>query len=288
MAAQILTFFPDDATRLLEPFAGSAAVALAGLHHKKVASVVLNDANSALMALWAAIIDHPDEIAAQYRALWIQQQGQERAFYDTIRAEFNRTHHPDHFLYLLARCVKASVRYNAQGEFNQSPDNRRKGAQPDTMRDQIAHASRLLINRTSLHNLDYRDVLDMAVQSDIVYLDPPYQGVSKSRDPRYQASITFEGFARTLHTLNERGISYIVSYDGRTDAKIYGARLPAELDLAHIELEAGRSSQATLLGRRAHTFESLYLSPALMSRLGKDMHVAPHTLPRQLQLFESP
>jgi hypothetical protein len=39
--------------------------------------------------------------------------------------------------------VKAAVRYNATGEFNQSPDNRRMGALPETMRAHIPGGSRL-------------------------------------------------------------------------------------------------------------------------------------------------
>ena len=46
--------------------------------------------------------------------------------------------------------------------------------------------------------------------------------------------------------------------------------------LAHIEVHAGRSTQATLLGRDDDTYESLYLSPALAKAiaLGKKK---PHT-----------
>jgi DNA adenine methylase len=54
------------------------------------------------------------------------------------------TGRPDYFLYLLARCVKGSVRYNANGEFNQSPDNRRKGMRPDFMRSNIIAVSMLM------------------------------------------------------------------------------------------------------------------------------------------------
>jgi DNA adenine methylase len=39
------------------------------------------------------------------------------------------------------------------------------------------------------------------------------------------------------------------------------------LGLHLVELDAGRSSQATLLGRAEVTVESLYLSPALAERL---------------------
>ena len=73
------------------------------------------------------MVNDPQGLMENYRRLWEKQQGQEREFYDFIRDEFNRTQRPDDLLYLLARCVKASVRYNSKGEFNQSPDNRRLG-----------------------------------------------------------------------------------------------------------------------------------------------------------------
>jgi len=60
---------------------------------------------------------------------------------------------------------------------------------------------------------------------------------------------------------------YIVSYDGRRGDKTFGELLPASLDLAHIELDAGRSSQSTLLGRDEVTYESLYLSQALTDKI---------------------
>ena len=58
---------------------------------------------------------------------------------------------------------------------------------------------------------------------------------------------------------------YLVSYDGRM-VEDYGEPLPKRLNLLHIEVHAGRSTQATLLGRDCDTYESLYLSPALADR----------------------
>ena len=55
----------------------------------------------------------------------------------------------------------------------------------------------------------------------------------------------------------------MISYDGRLGTCSYGEPLPACLDLTVIELEAGRSSQATLLGRDDVTVESLYVSRSL-------------------------
>jgi DNA adenine methylase len=183
-----------------------------------------------------------------------------------MRNEFNRTRRPPHLLYLLARCVKAAVRYNANGEFNQSPDNRRMGSHPETMREHIFGAARLLEGKTECSATDFKAVVARAEIDDLIYLDPPYQGVSGEPNPRYLKGVWFDEFVEVLQTLNAREISYIVSYDGRTGEKVHGRPVPSDLGVFRVEVPAGRSSQETLLGRAAITYESLYLSPALTER----------------------
>lgn len=267
LAGTILDRFPRDAERLIEPFAGSAAVSLAAAYYQKVTAFVLNDINEPLMSLWAEITDRPEAIAEAYKELWHAQAGREREFYDLVRSQFNQTRRPENLLYLLARCVKAAVRYNSNGEFNQSPDNRRNGTRPSTMREHLLGASLLFKGRISLHSGDYRSVLKSAAIADIVYIDPPYQGVCGTRHPRYLKNFNGEEFIEVLNNLNRRNISYLISYDGRTGSKKFGQPLPTFLNLKHLEIKAGRSSQATLLGRDVQTYESLYLSPALVARL---------------------
>jgi DNA adenine methylase len=286
LAPAILAFFPEAVGLLVEPFAGSAAVSIAALHSRRVKSVHINDLNQALMRLWRAIVYHPETIAAQYRRLWREQIDTERQFYDSVRDRFNQTGEPGDFLYLLARCVKASIRYNAYGQFNQSPDNRRRGMNPDTMEWHIYRASRLLKGRVRISAQDYGQVLDSVSPTDVVYMDPPYQGVCGNKDPRYLDGVAFDEFATALERLNDRGISYIVSYDGRTGTKTFGRKLPASLRLEHVEVSAGRSTQATLLGRDDITYESLYISPALAARLPLKSPAPVITGSQQLCLFE--
>lgn len=278
LADAILRLLPSAQVHLVEPFAGSAAVSLAALHRGRAEAVTLNDTNGPLMELWRAIIVDPSGIADRYAQLWYAQQGRERDFYAEVRTQFNATHAPDCLLYLLARCVKASIRYNSRGEFNQSPDNRRLGMHPDTMRWHIQEASRLLRGRTTLRSDDYAAVLACADRDAVVYMDPPYQGVCGNRDPRYIAGVSFERFVASLADANARDISYLVSYDGSMGGRAYGQLLPDCLCLTRIQLDAGVSTQATLLGRSCRTEESLYVSPALRERLGGNL---PHPQSRQ-------
>jgi len=68
----------------------------------------------------------------------------------------------------------------------------------------------------------------------------------------------------------------------------YGKPLPAKLHLALVEIEAGRSSQATLLGRDEMTVESLYLSPALAEELEVQPAIHRRRRNEQMQLMERP
>lgn len=268
IAPQILKFIPSDATTLIEPFAGSAAVTLASACCGLTDKVTIGDVNRSLMDLWKAVLTTPQDLSDGYERLWYAQLGQERTYYDHVRGSFNETGEPAYFLFLLARCVKASIRYNATGLFNQSPDNRRRGAKPSTMRKHIYGAHVLLSGSTEVHAGDFRGILETATEDDVVYMDPPYQGVTNGADSRYKQGIEYQEFCDYLRNMNSRGLSYILSYDGRRDDRSYGKQLPGDLQLTRYEIDAGRSTQATLLGRVERTYESIFISPALTERLG--------------------
>ena len=281
IAPVILQKFPVTVSRLVEPFAGSAAISLAVATRRRTERFWINDAHAPLIDLWREIIHRPDALAAKYTHLWNDQLGREREYFDKVRDRFNDTHVPADFLYLLARCVKAAIRYNANGEFNNTPDNRRKGARPAEMRRRICYASALLHGRIRLTAWDYKKVLAQCTDEDLVYMDPPYQGVCGNRDQRYLPKIDHDEFCDDLAKLNERNIMFVVSYDGRTGTKTYGDPLPESLGLTFLEICAGRSTQATLLGRSDVTYESLYLSPALITSLEREGRISE----RQLSLW---
>ncbi len=286
LVAEIFRYFPSDIGVLYEPFAGSAAVSLAAAAQKRSSVFHLNDLNGPLIELWRAIVLSPEKLAKEYEILWHAQLDDPKTHYGQVREEFNRTKKNACMLYLLARCIKASVRYNADGEFNQSPDNRRRGTTPETMRHHLLGASSLLKGKSFFSSVDYRDLVLQATPEDMIYLDPPYQGVCGTRDSRYFAGVRFHEFVEILETLNRRNIRYLVSYDGRTGGKTHGENLPTHLDLTHLELSAGRSSQATLLGRKEVTVESLYLSPALRQELHRKKPLATRQHEQTWHLFE--
>jgi DNA adenine methylase len=267
LAVKILGCFPSNVARVVEPFAGSAALSIACAARKQAGSFWLNDYNQPLAALLDRIIQMPEAVAESYKRIWRDDPDAALLHYYRVRDDFNRTHDPLLLLYLLARCVKGSVRYNADGLFNQSPDKRRLGTRPDTLRGNLLAVSALLRGRAKVTACQYQAVLEGCDSSDVVYMDPPYQGVCGERDGRYLSRVDFDEFVSSLERLNDRGIRFILSYDGKLGHRSYGKALPDGLDLTRIELDAGRSSQATLLGRQETTVESLYLSRQIADEL---------------------
>ncbi len=249
--------------RLYEPFAGSAAITLAGASRKLAGEFVIGDKYQPLMQLWELIISEPEMVCEQYREIWNGQLDNPKEYYLRIRNEFNIDNDPVKFLYLIARCVKNSIRFNSQGGFNQSPDNRRLGRRPAKMATEIRTASNLLSGNTVLRSGDFMEILEDATSEDIVYMDPPWQGTSTNRDPRYAYLLDLECLVDGLRSLNARRVPFLLSFDGTSGKRTYGQGLPDDLNLTRVSLDAGRSSQATLLGRSEKTIESLYLSPVL-------------------------
>ena len=264
LAPQILQYMPRKFNRLLEPFSGMAAITIATAKENRANEYYINDLNKPVVSILHMAIDSPATLIDSYTRIWTDQfsysEGHLEHFYH-IRDRFNNGEQTAaNMLYLLARCVKGSVRYGKNGNFNQSPDKRRYGTNPKNIAENVYAISSLLKGKAFFSALDYREVFEMAQPGDIVYLDPPYQGVSSTRDNRYFSGLAYDEFSESIEILNRKNIDYIISYDGECGDREYGYDLPESLNCTKFLLNAGTSTQATLLGKKNITFESLYVS----------------------------
>jgi DNA adenine methylase len=251
---------------LYEPFVGSGAITLAAATNEKARKFVVADKLEPLAELWKWLVINPDRLVEEYTKLWNEQLNDPAAYFKKVREDYNRTKSPSDLLYLVARCVKNAVRFNGSGDFNQGPDNRRLGLKPEKLKREAALMSKLLKSRIDIFGCDFREVTSKATPNDLVYMDPPWQGTSGKRDSRYANLLDLDELIEELENLNRRNIPFMLSFDGSCGDRTYGTELPSCLQLRKVGLNAGRSSQATLLGRNDTTIESLYISPALHSR----------------------
>jgi DNA adenine methylase len=262
LAPRICQLIPEGVDTLYEPFAGSAAITIYAATHGLAEKFVIGDSFGVLIDLWEMIIEHPTELSEKYSEIWYGQLENPQHF-NEVRADYNDNFDPAKLLYLVARCVKNAVRFNKHGHFTQSADKRRTGMKPDKVTRTVHAVSKLLKGRVQLYKGDFETCVRDAVPSDLVYMDPPYQGTSYGPDKRYAAQLERETLIEALHGLDDRGVPYVLSYDGRTGDKTYGDPLPDSVKAHMLEISAGRSSQATLNGNDAETVESLYVSHGL-------------------------
>jgi len=268
LAPQILRYMPERFNRLIEPFAGMAAMTIASAFEKRAEQYFINDVNAPVVLLLQTAIENPVVLVERYSKVWQEQfkypSGHLEHYY-YIRNCFNEGNQTaENMLYLLARCVKGAVRYGKNGNFNQSPDKRRHGTNPKNIAENIYAISTLLKGKAVFSTLDYRQMLAIAKPGDLVYMDPPYQGVSNTRDNRYFSGVDFYEFSESIEALDQKGVDYVISYDGECGGKEYGNELPQALSCTKYLLNAGLSTQATLLGKRNTTYEALYVSVNLL------------------------
>jgi DNA adenine methylase len=283
LAPQIIQYMPKHFNRLIEPFSGMAAISIAVAQKRRTEQYYINDLNAPLVNMLKNAVENPRTLIEKYCTLWKKQfdYGDEHVkhFYD-VRTMFNAgDESPENMLYLLARCVKGAVRYGKDGKFNQSPDKRRHGTNPKNIEANVYAVSSLLKGKSKFSVFDYRELFEMARPGDLVYMDPPYQGVTNTRDNRYFSGVPFTEFTAAIELLNKKNVDFLISYDGECGGKEYGEELPSALECQKILLNAGTSSQATLLGRKATTYEALYVSRNLQ----------PHRIlvPQQMTLMEA-
>lgn len=268
---------------LYEPFAGSAAITLAGAAANVAERYEMGDTLEPLTELWSNMLADPVAVAEEYETVWRGQLADPVSHYIEVRDEFNAHGGAARLLYLLARCVKNAPRFNKTGRFNQSADHRRTGMRPAKMRQEIEGAAKLLSGRTTVRCADFADALSAATSDDIVYMDPPWEGTSTGVDKRYRDWLSRERLVEVLEHLHERGVPYLLSYDGRHGDKTYGDWLPDSIGAVRLELDAGRSSQATLSGRVVTTYESLYVSTSLTPVVKEQLRLLAPDLHRPAQ-----
>jgi DNA adenine methylase len=283
LAEDILSYINFDVDKLYEPFVGSGAITLACAVEQKAKRYVISDKLESLTKLWEMIVNDGDKLVSEYSILWNEQLEDPPVYYNKVRDDFNKTKSPSALLYLIARCVKNAVRFNNIGEFNQSPDHRRLGLKPEKLQIESKLISKLLKNNIEIMSGDFRECIKSATSNDLIYMDPPWQGTSGKKDSRYAHLLDIDELIEELNNLNVRDVPYMLSFDGTCGDKAYGTELPDFLNLHKVGLNAGRSSQATLLGRDDVTIESLYLSPSFMRKMKKDKSKPNQT---QLELIE--
>ena len=157
--------FKEPFARLVEPFAGGAAV----FFHLRPQRAWLNDLNKDLINVYSAI---RDEWKSTTHLLEFYHAAHSKPFYYHLRSSTfdSSVERAAQFIYLNRTCFNGLYRVNLDGEFNVPKGTKRTVLFPD---DNFEAVSRLL-KRAKLTTGDFEDVVNQCGRGDLVYADPPY------------------------------------------------------------------------------------------------------------------
>jgi DNA adenine methylase len=238
--------------RYFEPFVGGGSIAYAISPNKGLCG----DICEPLINLWRLIQSDYETLFEQYKLKWERLQNEGYLVFYEIRDNYNRDHDSTDLFFLSRTCVNGLIRFNKNGEFNNSLHHTRKGIDPNRLKPILANWSERL-KGVDFQSGDYWETTQYVKKGDFVYLDPPYFNTKG----RYFGTIDFDRFTDYLTWLNKKKVNFALSFDGIRGDTDYMIELPKELYKQHLMLSSGNSSFKKVMDKKNEiVYESLYLN----------------------------
>lgn len=201
-------YFPTDAKRYVEPFAGSACLFFR-LEPKKA---LLSDINEDLVNVFNQIKMDPLGVWDALAEIKID----EREYYrlrSLVPELLSGPSRAARFIYLNRFCFNGLYRTNLKGQFNVPYGGNRSGSLP-TKEDFLRYQSRL--KNVTVICSDFGATLSKVSSGDFVYMDPPYitgnDRVFREYDRRNFGLKDLHRLRRWMDKLTEKSVRFVVSY----------------------------------------------------------------------------
>ncbi len=190
-----------------EPFCGGGALFFALQAAGFVTGATLVDANIELIGLYRAIRDETDALIRWLRVMAMRHN---KAYYYHIRDMRPHGNVPRaaRTLYLNRTCFNGLYRVNRGGDFNVPVGSY---TNPKICDVDALHAAAAALQNTTLCGCDFGIVEASAQRGDLVYMDPPYDGVFASYTAAGFGSDDQRRVAAVFHRLVAAGVRVMVS-----------------------------------------------------------------------------
>jgi len=252
-SSEIINLFPEYFGNYHEPFVGGGSI----MYHVNDKNIYAYDICEPLINFWILLKESPDKVADEYSLRWDNLQKIGYEYYYEVRERFNKNFDPNDLLFLSRTCVNGLIRFNKNGEFNNSFHHSRKGINPESLRKTIKVWSSKISKATFICD-DFEKSLVNVKKNDLVYLDPPYFNTKG----RYYGGIDFNRFIKYLEELNHLNAFVIMSFDGTRGDKeyTYDKRID-RLFKRKILIKSGLSSFRKVIDKKSEqVYESLLLN----------------------------
>lgn len=231
LAATVAARAPSHFARYHEPFLGGGAVffALRGGGYGGPAN--LADASAELISCFEAIRDEIEPLIAQLRRLadsYLVSNDRSKVYYDVrARLPLAPVDRAARMMFLNRTCYNGLYRVNSQGGFN-VPHGRY--ANPRIIDEANLRACSAVLKGVDLRCEDFEAACDRAEPGDFVYLDPPYQPLSRTSSfTGYTAGafgpVEQERLRNCFERMTARGVAAVLSNSDHACMRdLYGER----------------------------------------------------------------
>ena len=243
-----------------EPFCGGCSMLNYILHRNpsKFKHYVASDKNDGLISLFNEIKTNPSIVSDEYERMWNELNSTDdkevkKRYFENIRNQFNKTHSPYLFYFIMRTTTNGMPRYNRKGEFNNSFHVTRDGMKPETSRGIVKNWS-VALNENNVEFINQLYVDVKPSENDFVYLDPPYANTSGM----YYGGIDQNKLWDWIRNIP---CDYAMSYDGIAGDKDMISYVPEDIYTKHHLITSGNSSFRRVIGNSTDTIvkESLYV-----------------------------
>ena len=258
-APEIVNYVCKNYDTYYELFCGGCSVLFYILNNcpNKFQRYICNDINKPLIELYKLIKSSPNIIQNTYSVLWheLNKNGdleRKKSFFNKVRAEFNKTHNPELFFFIMRTTTNGMPRYNRNGDFNNSFHVTRNGMNPITIKKILSEWNHLLNKyNVEFYSNSYENFITS--ENDFLYLDPPYANTKGM----YYGTIDYN---KLWHYLESSPSDWLLSFDGIAGSEDNTIGVP-KIYSKHVYLKNGNSSFRRVIGKSNNTEvqESLYI-----------------------------
>lgn len=248
---EIVSRIPSKFSNYWEPFLGGAALFFNLSDNLDGHRFILSDINPILSLFYETLRDRPLDLMEYISTV---EYGNTSTDYYEARSRFNQVNEKNNpveksglLIYLNRHCFNGLYRVNSRGEFNVPFGSYISPRMPE--KKHILAASEALRKSTIL-NGDFQAVLSGAEDGDFIYLDPPYEPLSKSSN---FTSYSRDGFGKdqqarlsaVVKELDSRGILFMLSNSGSG----YLEELYSGFSIASVDARRNINSKGSGRGR---------------------------------------
>lgn len=221
-AKEIVSYMPDEFNNYYEPFLGSGAVMAELLSSEATEGTPCfnhaygSDVLPFLIEVFNLVKDNPEKLTSYYAKEITEYYANPSDKYLEIRDRFNKDFNALDFCLLSRTCYSGVIRFRKADGYMSTPRGPHKPISPDTFTQRVDLWHKL-IQKASFSCESYTEMMDQAVENDLIYCDPPYthsQGIIYGAQ-EFNVNTLFN----KISDCKTRGVKVILSINGLRDNK---------------------------------------------------------------------